>query len=62
MMLLLELILILKVNYWNKAAQKVFGYSKDEALGMNSVELLRPIYDPGERDVKSEELKNKWHV
>ncbi len=47
-----------EINYWNKAAEKVFGYSKDEALGMNSAELLRPIYDPGERDAKSEELKN----
>ena len=47
-----------KINYWNHAAKKVFGYSQDEALGMNTVELLRPIYAPGEREVKSKELKD----
>ena len=47
------------INYWNKAAEKMFGYSQDEALGINSAELLRPIYTRGERDKKSEELKTK---
>jgi PAS domain S-box-containing protein len=45
-----------KINYWNKAAEKMFGYSQDEALGINSAELLRPVYVPGERETKSEEL------
>ena len=48
-----------KINYWNKAAENMFGYSQDEALGMNSTELLNPIYIPGERETKSEELKKK---
>ena len=48
-----------KINYWNKAAEKLFGYSQDEALGINSTELLCPIYAPGERETKSEELKKK---
>ena len=48
-----------KINYWNKAAEKLFGYSQDEALGINSAELLCPIYAPGERETKSEELKKK---
>jgi PAS domain S-box-containing protein len=48
-----------KINYWNKAAEKMFGYSQDETLGNNSTELLSPIYAPGERETKSEELKKK---
>ncbi len=30
------------VSYWNKAAEKIFGYSEDEIIGKNLHELLTP--------------------
>jgi PAS domain S-box-containing protein len=32
----------LKVEYWNPAAEKIFGYTKDEALGKSAFELIVP--------------------
>jgi PAS domain S-box-containing protein len=34
----------LDITEWNEAAQKIFGYSRDEALGKNGIELLVPKY------------------
>jgi PAS domain S-box-containing protein len=34
----------LDVTQWNNAAQKIFGYSREEALGRNGIELLVPEY------------------
>ena len=34
----------LDVTEWNDAAQKIFGYSREEALGQNGIELLVPEY------------------
>jgi PAS domain S-box-containing protein len=48
-----------KINYWNKGAEKMFGYTRKEALGVNTVELLRPNYVRGERENKLEELEEK---
>lgn len=31
-----------KVTHWNKAAEKIFGYSKKEALGQTAAELIVP--------------------
>jgi PAS domain S-box-containing protein len=33
------------IIYWNKQAQVIFGWKKDEALGSNFFELLIPDYD-----------------
>jgi PAS domain S-box-containing protein len=33
-----------KVEYWNPAAEKIFGYSKEEALGKSGYELIIPEY------------------
>jgi PAS domain S-box-containing protein len=32
----------LKVEYWNPAAEKIFGYTKDEVLGKSAFELIVP--------------------
>ncbi len=31
-----------KVEYWNPAAEKIFGYTKDEALGKSAFDLIVP--------------------
>lgn len=33
----------MKVTYWNAASTKVYGYTEDEALGMDVLDLLIPI-------------------
>ena len=47
------------ITYWNKGAEKMFGYTQQEALGANTVKLLRPKYAPDEREKKLEKVKNK---
>ena len=47
------------ITYWNKGAEKMYGYTQVEALGNNSFELLRPKYPPGERERVIEELENR---
>ena len=47
------------ITYWNKGAEKMFGYTQKEALGTNTIELLRPNYVPGEREKKLEEVEKK---
>ncbi len=34
----------LDITEWNEAAQKIFGYSREEALGKNGIEFLVPKY------------------
>jgi PAS domain S-box-containing protein len=46
------------ITYWNNGAELMFGFTGKEAIGKSSVELLRPIYAPGEREIIINELKN----
>ena len=48
-----------RITYWNKGAEKMFGYTPKEALGTNTLELIRPKYAPGERERKLEEVEQK---
>ena len=48
-----------KINFWNKGAENLFGYTEDEAMGNNSLELLSPLIDPSERNAIINELKEK---
>ena len=45
------------INFWNNGAEKMYGYTQAEALGNNSIELMHPRYDPGEREKIVEDLE-----
>ncbi len=47
-----------KINYWNKAAEKLFGYSKQEALGKNSADLLKPTVEGSSADQAFQNLQD----
>jgi PAS domain S-box-containing protein len=47
----------LRVTLWNKAAERIYGYTTAEAMGRTSVDLMRPDYDGATRD---EVLKRLW--
>ena len=36
-----------KLNFYNLGAQRVFGYTPEEAIGMLSLELVPPVLRPG---------------
>ncbi len=40
----------LRITYWGRGAERMFGYSEAEALGRTPLELLRPKYGPGDRE------------
>lgn len=46
-----------RITYWNKGAELMYGFTEAEALGKTTLELLRPTYDPGERERIFEELE-----
>lgn len=50
-----------RVTYWNQAAEKMFGYTKAEAIGNKSYELLKPVYGKGEREKIFEKLENQGY-
>ena len=49
------------ITYWNHAAEKKFGWTKEEALGKNSGELLNPIVQGSSRDLERSQLRGSGH-
>ncbi len=50
---IIEFDIYLNITEWNKAAEKIFGYTRDEALGENIIRLILP------RD-SSDEAEKLW--
>ena len=48
-----------QINYWNKGAEQMYGYTEAEAWGKTTIELLRPTYAAGEREKIIDELKRQ---
>ena len=42
------------INFWNKAAEEIYGWTSEEAIGKNVYELLRP-QKTGSQDIESKE-------
>ena len=49
------------ITYWNQAAEKMFGWTKEEVLGKNSGELLKPIIEGSSRDKERAKLRDAGH-
>ncbi len=46
------------ITYWNHAAEKMFGWTKDEVLGKNFGELLKPQISGSSRDQERSKLRS----
>jgi PAS domain S-box-containing protein len=49
------------ITYWNEAAEKLFGWTKEEVLGRNSGELLKPKVEGSSRDEERSKLRSEGH-
>lgn len=47
----------LKITYWNKAAERIYGWTAEEAIGKNSRELLQSNFF----EITREEVVNRIH-
>jgi PAS domain S-box-containing protein len=47
-----------RITYWNQAAENMFGWTKEEVLGKNSGELLKPQVKSSSRDKERSKLRN----
>jgi PAS domain S-box-containing protein len=51
-----------KVTFWNKAAQQMYGYTSEEALGKVGGDLLKPTYIITPRKELLSQLKRTGHL
>ena len=51
----------LNIIYWNKVAEKMFGWTEEEVIGKNSGELLQTKVENSNRDNVIEELLKNGH-
>jgi PAS domain S-box-containing protein len=49
------------ITYWNPAAEKMFGWTKEEVLGKNSGELLKPKIEGSTRNTERSKLRDAGH-
>ena len=49
------------IIYWNKSAEKMFGWTSEEALGKNSGDLLKPKLENSSRDTERSRLMSTGH-
>lgn len=49
-----------RIQSWNRAAERIYGWTAEEAVGKSSVELLRTAFvDPAEREMILNQLYNR---
>ena len=46
------------ITYWNQASERIFGWTKEEALGKNSEELLKPKIESSSHDQEGSKLRS----
>lgn len=51
-----------KVTFWNKAAEKLYGYTTEEALRKTGFDLFKPIYLGVKRENVLDKLATEGHV
>jgi len=49
-----------KIVFWNQAAQKLYGSSKDEVLAKAPHQLLRTVFPPPLAEIEAEVLKTGY--
>lgn len=55
---IIEFDIDLQVTEWNKAAERIFGYTRDEALGKNIMHLILPRDDSADAEILWQRLLN----
>ena len=50
-----------RIHYWNDGSVRLYGYTRDEAIGRNAVDLLRTVFPRPLRDITRELLDaDRW--